>query len=91
LRLGRLDAVVVSHAHADHVGGLPEVLAAFPPAVLLHAVRPEQAGEEWEEVLETATRLQVPLLQPKAGDRIRVRRSALMVLMSVPPGAGCDW
>ncbi len=56
----RLAVVVATHAHADHVGGLPAVFDAFPPQVVLEPGEPlgevpyleflaatETAGARW--------------------------------------------
>jgi 7,8-dihydropterin-6-yl-methyl-4-(beta-D-ribofuranosyl)aminobenzene 5'-phosphate synthase len=54
VRLASIEAVCLSHWHADHSGGLPGVLAAItrsrldeglpPPIVDLHPDRPDQRG-----------------------------------------------
>ena len=31
---GRLDYVILSHSHYDHIGALPDVIRAFPEAVV---------------------------------------------------------
>lgn len=42
----RLDALFLTHNDRDHVGGLPELLARFPPARILHAAPlPAEVGE----------------------------------------------
>lgn len=49
----RLDALMISHADADHRGGAASVLARYPRAVLLGAdvppqtARPCRAGDQW--------------------------------------------
>jgi competence protein ComEC len=79
LRVARLDAVVVSHGHADHVGGLPEVLRAFPPRLLIENVHSADAAE-WGRVRQTVEALRIPVARPVAGSRIQFGRSTLTVL-----------
>jgi competence protein ComEC len=38
--VARVDVVVVSHAHADHLGGVPAVLDRYPPALILEPGEP---------------------------------------------------
>ncbi|MFN3650194.1 MAG: DNA internalization-related competence protein ComEC/Rec2 [Armatimonadota bacterium] len=85
LRVPALDAVVVSHAHDDHVGGLPEVLAEYRVGLLAHAL-PETAGragdpaQAWAEAHRVARERGVPVRRLAAGDRLRIRGSTLAVL-----------
>jgi competence protein ComEC len=60
-RVSRLDVVVSSHAHDDHIGGMPAVIANFHPRELWTGANPP--SEIWSKV-EAAARL--------AGTKIRV-------------------
>lgn len=79
LRIGSLDALLVSHAHLDHVGGFPSLAEAFPPKVLIY-----QDGiansEGWRNVQATAAHARVRLLPAAAGDRFRMRDTTLTML-----------
>jgi len=43
-RVRRLDAALISHAHADHLGGLPAVLRRVPATVILEPGMPTDDG-----------------------------------------------
>jgi competence protein ComEC len=53
----RLDAVAISHAHTDHLGGMRSVIANFQPRQLWYGV--ESPSFPFRELIETARRFHV--------------------------------
>lgn len=69
----RLDAVISSHPHADHLGGMPEVLEAFPVGAFYLPSFPESlipAGYTFSRVLEFAAEKQISVKQPQCRETI---------------------
>ncbi len=71
LGVRRLDLVVASHAHADHVAGLPAVLARHPVGLILEPGCPADSPA-YERFLEAAEAEQVAVRRPRGGARIRL-------------------
>jgi len=74
----RLDVVVVSHAHSDHMGGLPAVLRNFHPTELWVGNNPH--SEAYNALLDEAASLQVHVRSLRAGDELAFGPAQVNVL-----------
>ncbi len=75
--IGRLDIVVATHAHQDHIGGLPAILENFRPRELWVGAHPQQA------LLDRAAALHIPVIQRHA-DNGFVFSGARIEILSPP-------
>ncbi|MDQ2669289.1 MAG: MBL fold metallo-hydrolase, partial [Gemmatimonadota bacterium] len=83
-----VDLMVVSHAHADHLGGAPAVLAKFPVAVVTEPGR-RVADPLYLEFLDLLTARGVRWRPGRPGDRIRLDGVSLTVLH--PDTTWAEW
>ena len=68
-KLSHLDAVVITHPHADHYNGLPFILTRFRPKELWINGIPGQ-NKEYEELLDLASQLGIETRITKAGNTL---------------------
>jgi competence protein ComEC len=78
----RLDVVALTHAHSDHMGGMPAVLRNFRPRELWVAVDPDSTP--YRSLLAEAVALGIKVRHLRAGDRIGWDTLDLFVLAPTP-------
>jgi competence protein ComEC len=78
----RLDVVALTHAHSDHMGGMPAILRNFRPRELWVSVDPN--SDSYRTLLAEATSLGVRVRHLRAGDRISWDSIDLAVLAPTP-------
>ena len=83
LGITRIDLLVATHPHSDHIGGMQKVLAAFPVGQVLDAGVPS-TSPLYEHFLETVDRKNIPYQVAEQGQTIDVD-PALRVLVLSPP------
>ena len=90
----RIEALVLSHPHLDHVGGAPAVLGAFPVRGVLDPSRPVPSVA-WSETLEEARTRGVSWWRAESGLGMRLDGVELTVLHPDPDTAAdpelSDW
>lgn len=83
-----LDVVALTHAHSDHIGGLPAILRNFRPDELWVGRNPHVA--EYENLLHEAAELHIHVRHLVAGDAAALDAAKVHVLAPAPdyqPGA----
>jgi beta-lactamase superfamily II metal-dependent hydrolase len=83
LGVSRIDLLVASHPHSDHIGGMQKVLAAFPVGKVLDTGMPHPSPL-YEHFLETVNRENIPYLVSEQGQTIDLDPSLAIRVLSPP-------
>jgi competence protein ComEC len=78
----RLDVVALTHAHSDHMGGMPAVLRNFRPREFWVAADPNSAP--YRALLDEAATLGIRVRHLRAGDTLVFDSIAIHVLAPTP-------
>lgn len=76
--LRRLDVVALSHAHADHMGGMPAILRDFQPRELWVGKNPPVAS--YNALLAEAAELHIQVRRLQQGDTLALGQDPVRVL-----------
>jgi competence protein ComEC len=80
----RIDVLVLTHPHLDHLASFPEVLKRYPVGTVLMAGTPYALGR-YQAMLELMQEKGVPAIGPEAGV-IRVESGVTLTVLWPPPG-----
>lgn len=80
----KIDAVVLSHAHADHAGGLTRVLRNFPAGIFLEPGH-EHTTEVYLSLLEFILQQEIPYRKISRGDSLEGFKNVEVDFLN-PPG-----
>jgi len=76
--ISRLDAIAITHAHADHMGGASAILANFRPRELWLGA--DSSEPEMQALVQQAKELGVRVIRRHAGDQFEFGGSEVRVL-----------
>lgn len=75
----KIDYLVATHPHSDHIGGMADVMSQFSVGCLVLTDETSD-GNAYQNMLYSAEELQIPTLIPEAGDSIPFTDASCQVL-----------
>jgi competence protein ComEC len=83
LGVTRIDLLVATHPHSDHIGGMQKVLAAFPVGKVLDAGLPHPSST-YEQFLETIEQNHIPYQVAEQGQTVDIDPAVRVLVLSPP-------
>jgi competence protein ComEC len=83
LGVNRIDILVATHPHSDHIGGMQKVLAAFPVGQVLDSGLPHTSST-YEHFLETIKQKNIPFQVAEQGQTIDIDPALTIFVLSPP-------
>ncbi len=82
LGVKRIDYLVLTHPHPDHLGGLPFIARTIPIGAFLEPVHKQAAGEEYRNLRSALKLHQVPFHTLSTGDRLSLPGKVTLQVLS---------
>ena len=83
LDVTRIDLLVATHPHSDHIGGMQKVLARYPVGKVLDSGLPS-TSPLYERFLATVQEKNIPYIVAKQGQEIEIDPSLGVLVLSPP-------
>ncbi|OPX62979.1 MBL fold metallo-hydrolase [Methanoregula sp. PtaB.Bin085] len=83
LGVTRINLLVATHPHSDHIGGMQKVLTRFPVGKVLDSGIPSSSSL-YGQFLRTVDEKHIPYITPKRGQTIDIDPSLRIVVLSPP-------
>ncbi|MEX1010947.1 MAG: DNA internalization-related competence protein ComEC/Rec2 [Balneolaceae bacterium] len=80
----RLDAVVLTHPHSDHIGGMAALMERFEVGQIIHNGSLPESGLS-REVVAMAIEMQIPLQETGKGDRLQLGPEIRVYILGPDP------